>query len=95
MANVRGAFSLTLRDSGPVINGRFSPEQEELVLGALRNHRTARLRVRGVGEFGTHDRLLKRIERIDEVSVASANAESFVGSVIFQGASFRPLRHCC
>ena len=78
MANVRGTFSLTLRDSGSIVNGRFSAEQEELVLEALRNHRTARLRVTGVGEFGTHDRLLKRFARIDDVHVAGANEVVFV-----------------
>lgn len=78
MANVRGTFSLTLRDSGSIVNGRFSAEQEELVLEALRNHRTARLRVTGVGEFGTQDRLLKRIARIDDVHIAGANEVVFV-----------------
>ncbi len=78
MANVRGTFSLTLRDSGSIVNGRFSAEQEELVLEALRNHRTARLRVIGVGEFGTHDRLLKRFARIDNVQVAGATEVAFV-----------------
>lgn len=77
MANVRGAFSLTLH-AGNNVNGRFNAEQEELVLEALRNHRTARLRVTGVGEFGTHDRLLKRFARIDEVQVAGANEVTFV-----------------
>ena len=80
MANVRGTFSLTLRDSGNIVNGRFIGEQEELVLEALRNHRTARLRVTGVGEFGTHDRLLKRFARIDDVHVAGANEAVFVES---------------
>jgi hypothetical protein len=48
------------------------------VLEALRNHRTARLRVTGVGEFGAHDRLLKRFARIDDVQVAGANEVVFV-----------------
>ena len=78
MANVRGTFSLTLPASGGIVNGRFSAEQEELVLEALRNHRTARLRVSGVGEFGTHDRLLKRFARIDDVHVAGTTEVAFV-----------------
>jgi hypothetical protein len=78
MANVRGTFSLTLQGSGSIVNGRFSAEQEVLVLDALRNHRTARLRVMGVGEFGTHDRSLNRFARIDDVQVAGANEVAFV-----------------
>lgn len=79
MANVRGgAFSLTLQDSGELVSGRFSAEQEERILEALRNHRTARLRVHGLGEFGTHDRLLKRFARIDDAQPWSASEPGFV-----------------
>lgn len=81
MANVRGTFSLTLQESGNIVNGRFSTEQEERVLEALRNHRTARLRVTGVGEFGTHDRVLKRFVRIDDVRPAGASDVAFVENV--------------
>lgn len=78
MANVRGSFALTLQETGAIVNGRFSAEQEERVLEALKNHRTARLRVTGVGEFSTHDRALKRFVRIDDVRPASANEPQYV-----------------
>jgi hypothetical protein len=64
-----GAFSLLLEDGVTAVQGRFTSEQEDIVLDALRNHRSAQLRVRGVAEFGTHDRALKRFTRVDEVAL--------------------------
>lgn len=81
MANVRGTFSLTLQETGNIVSGRFSAEQEERVLEALRNHRVARLRVAGVGEFGTHDRVIKRFVRIDDVQPSSVSDVTFVENV--------------
>lgn len=81
MANVRGTFSLTLQETGNIVSGRFSLEQEERVLEALRNHRVARLRVAGVGEFGTHDRVIKRFVRIDDVQPSSVSDVAFVENV--------------
>ena len=46
--------------SGQSVAGKFSPEQEAQVLEALRDHSTFGLHVRGLGEFGTQDRLLRR-----------------------------------
>lgn len=75
MANVgQGQFSMQLEGSGSTVQGRFTPEQEDIVLDALRNHRTARLKVRGVGEFGTRDRALQRFARIDQVVIPSGEA---------------------
>lgn len=82
MANVRGTFALTLQETDNIVSGRFSAEQEERVLEALRNHRSARLRVTGVGEFGTHDRLLKRFARIDDVQPAGAKGVPFAENVL-------------
>lgn len=70
MANVGpGRFSLQVDRMGTqaVIDGRFSPADESKVLAALQQHRTARLQVKGLGEFGTTDRLLKRFSRVDHV----------------------------
>lgn len=70
MANVGlGRFALQVDCAGgqAVIEGKFSPEDESKVLEALRQHRSARLQVKGLGEFGTSDRLLKRFSRIDQV----------------------------
>ncbi len=70
MANVGpGRFALQVERSGgqAVIEGKFSPEDESKVLAALQQHRSARLQVKGLGEFGTADRLLKRFSRVDHV----------------------------
>jgi hypothetical protein len=73
MANVtQGAFTLLLDDGVTFVAGRFSPEQEDLVLDALRNHRNTRMRVRGIGEFGTSDARLRRFVQIDEVAQAAS-----------------------
>lgn len=70
MANVGpGRFALQVERTGgqAVIEGKFSPEDESKVLAALQQHRSARLQVKGLGEFGTSDRLLKRFSRVDQV----------------------------
>lgn len=78
MANVGpGRFALQVDRAGSpaVIEGRFSPEDESKVLEALRQHRSARLQVKGLGEFGTADRLLKRFSRVDQVELMSEVVE--------------------
>ena len=70
MANVGpGRFALQIDRVGgqAVIEGKFSPGDESKVLAALQQHRSARLQVKGLGEFGTADRLLKRFSRVDHV----------------------------
>ena len=71
MANVGpGRFALQVDRVGgqAVIEGKFSLEDESKVLAALQQHRSARLQVKGLGEFGTADRLLKRFSRVDHVN---------------------------
>ena len=71
MANVGpGRFALQVDRVGgqAVIEGKFSLEVESKVLAALQQHRSARLQVKGLGEFGTADRLLKRFSRVDHVN---------------------------
>ena len=73
MANVgRDRFALQIEMSGTraVVEGRYSLADEAKVLDALNEHRTARLRVRGVGEFGTADRMLKRFMKVNLVELA-------------------------
>jgi len=80
MANVGpGRFALQLEVGGllTLIEGKYSPVDEAKVLDALHEHRTARLRVRGVGDFGTSDRMLKRFSRVDSVELAANEAPSF------------------
>jgi len=78
MANLGpGAFRLQLADTGVQVDGRFDAAQEALVLDALRNHRSVRLRVAGTAEFSTRDRQIKRLLRIVEVGSAPADTPSF------------------
>ena len=77
MASVKGQFSLLVGPSHSVA-GKFSPEQEVQVLEALRDHSSLGLRVHGVGEFGTQDRLLRRFTRIDGVEHAALGAPPYV-----------------
>lgn len=75
MANVGpGRFSLQVQvgETSVLVDGKFSPADEDKVLAALREHQTARLRVRGIGEFSTSDRMLKRFARVDQVDLAPA-----------------------
>jgi hypothetical protein len=77
MASVKGQFSL-LTGSGQAVTGKFSPQQEAQVLEALRDHNTLGLRVRGLGEFGTQDRLLRRFNRVDSVEHAAPGLPHYV-----------------
>ena len=80
MANVRGgAFELTVSGGQAPVKGKFSEEQEVEVLSALQAHATARLRVRGVGEYFQADRQLRKFVRVD--TVATAQTLEFVEGV--------------
>jgi hypothetical protein len=71
MANVGpGAFNLQLPEGGPLIDGRFDGAHEAVVLEALKNHRSALLRVVGIAEFSTRDRQMRRMVRVDKVEVS-------------------------
>lgn len=82
MANVRGgAFELTVATGQGPVKGKFSDAQEAEVLNALQAHATARLRVRGVGEFSQSDRLLRKFVRVDSASTATEHAQEFVEGI--------------
>lgn len=85
MANVGpGRFALQV-DTGAgqaLIEGKFPAADEAKVLDALLEHRTARLRVRGLGDFGTADRLLKRFARVDSVDLAVNATPTFDESAV-------------
>jgi hypothetical protein len=81
MANVGpGAFRLQLPDGGPLVEGRFEASHEAVVLQALKDHRQARLRVTGQGEFSTSERLLRRLLRVDHVEVLRSDSIEFDAS---------------
>jgi hypothetical protein len=78
MANLGpGTFSLQSPQSEVLVTGRFDERQEALVLDALKNHRSVRLRVRGIGEFGTHDRQIRNLISVEDVSVAPVDADKY------------------
>ena len=80
MANVGpGRFALQVESSGCqcLVEGKYSADDEAQVLDALHEHRTARLRVRGVGEFGTLDRMLKRFARVDAVDLVGRGTAEY------------------
>lgn len=82
MANVGpGVFKLQLQDGGPLVDGRFDAPHEATVLQALKDHRQARLRVFGRGEFGTRDRQLRRFVHVDQVSVLGPSEAPFDAEV--------------
>jgi len=82
MANVRGgAFELIVHPDQPPVNGKFSDSQEAEVLAALQSHTTARLRVKGLGEFTQAERQLRRLLRVDLVAADSAAEPGFVEGV--------------
>lgn len=81
MANVRGGVFELAVNAGPLVRGKFSETQEAEVLDALRAHKTAQLRVRGVGEFSIMDRQLRKFVRIDTVIVVAPAASEFVENV--------------
>jgi hypothetical protein len=80
MASIRGQFTLTL-ESGETPSGRFSPEQEALVLEALRDHRNIRLRLRAIAEFNQADRSLRRFVHVEKAELAPIGAETYDDSV--------------
>ena len=78
MASVKGQFSLLMPDSTQQVTGKFSAEQEAQVLEALQQHKTVRLSVRGLGEFGTLDRQLRRFNRIDHVTHSQIGEPAYI-----------------
>jgi hypothetical protein len=81
MANIRGGTFELAVNAGPLVRGKFSETQEAEVLDALRAHKTAQLRVRGVGEFSITDRQLRKFISIDMATLVSPASPEFVENV--------------
>jgi hypothetical protein len=77
-----GRFSLLVPDTGQAIDGRFDERQESVVLDALRAHREDRMRVRGVAEFSSRDRQMRRSTRVDQVEIAPIGSAEFDASAV-------------
>jgi hypothetical protein len=69
-------FTLRLPDDTKV-QGKFSSEQEAVIVGALQEHETTRARVRGRGLFAQADGRLKRILSIVDVAVLPAGEPEY------------------
>jgi hypothetical protein len=61
-------FTLRLEGGGKVI-GRFKPEHEAVVLEALGEHSSRRMRVIGVGEYTPEDGELKQIVNVERIEL--------------------------
>jgi hypothetical protein len=61
-------FTLRVDDEERVI-GRFKPEQEAVLLEALGEHASRRMRVVGIGQFAPEDGTLKQIVDVERIEV--------------------------
>jgi hypothetical protein len=63
-------LKFTMRvQGGRKITGRFKPEQETLVLEALGEHFSRRMRVTGVGQFAREDGTLKQVIDVEQIEL--------------------------
>jgi hypothetical protein len=56
-------------DDGTKVQGRFEPEQEPVIIEALKNHGTSSLRVKGRGQFTHQEGAVKKVIKVDHVDV--------------------------
>ena len=70
-----GNFALRLVDETKVA-GKFSPEQETIIIEALREHTTRRLHIKGHAEF-LPDGRLKRVTLVTDLSIESVGEVPF------------------
>jgi hypothetical protein len=66
----KGRFQLWSSEDTAVLVG-FTPEQEDQVTTALKEHKTARMFVKGSGEYSPQGKLL-RVLQVDELSLTSS-----------------------
>jgi len=71
----RGTFVLRLSD-GTRVRATFSPAQETLITGALREHTSRRLHLRGRGEFHRAGKL-KRIVSVKQLRVKRTQEKAY------------------
>jgi len=72
-------FNLRIED-GTKLPGKFTLEQEEIITGALREHATQQLRVKGRAEFSPPDGRIKRIISVYELSLEKAGEGKYDSS---------------
>jgi len=69
-------FTIRL-DDGAKIQGKFEPEQEPIIIGALKEHATCRLKLKGMGQFNYRDATIKKVIRVDNVDVSAIGAVDY------------------
>ena len=67
----KGRFQLWTSEDTPVMVA-FTPQQEDQVTTALKDHKTARMFVKGVGEYSTQGKLF-RVLQVDELSLTTSD----------------------
>lgn len=70
-----GNFALRLADGTKVL-GKFSPDQENVITDALREHQSRRLRIKGKAEFYP-DGKLKRVASVESITVEPAGTVGY------------------
>jgi hypothetical protein len=68
-------FILRLQD-GRKVTGRFKPDQETVVLEALGEHFSRRMRVIGVGQFAPEDGSLRQIVNVERIELLGPESAS-------------------
>jgi hypothetical protein len=76
-------FTLRLPDETKV-TGRFKPEHETVILEALSDHSSRRIRIKGTGEFVPADGTLKQIVKTEWLEVIDADVPSQVRPPIWE-----------
>jgi hypothetical protein len=78
-------MKFTLRtEDGEKVPGRFEPEHEALLLEALGEHASRRVRVVGTGQFAPEDGALKQITQVDRIELIDPSQGQSKGTPIWE-----------
>lgn len=72
-----GRAALLLPDASQPVDGRFDEALAAVVLDALGAHRETRMRVKGVAEFSSRERQIRRFAGVDQVEIAPASGPEY------------------
>jgi len=79
-ANVRARRSLMSLPDGTEVSVTFSPDQEEAITSALKDHSLCRVHVSGVGHYSSSGSLSKIVD-VTELTVKSVHDSQRIGSM--------------
>jgi hypothetical protein len=74
LADLDGLNFKVRLDDGAKIDGKFEAKFEPMIIGALKDHATCRLSIKGLGQFNHRDNYLQKIVRVDEMEIQEAGA---------------------